>query len=51
MIVNKLSQGLGALVRPGNYVKVHYTGKLSCGRIFDCSLLNGIPLEFKLGVG
>ena len=51
MIVNKLTQSLGAMVRPGNFVKIHYTGRLSCGKIFDCSMLRGVPLEFQLGVG
>jgi peptidylprolyl isomerase len=34
----------------GNRVKVHYTGKLDDGRIFDTSI-EGEPLEFELGKG
>ena len=51
MIVKRITQGLGELVQRGNYVKVHYTGKLPCGSIFDCTSLRGAPLEFKVGVG
>jgi len=34
--------------KQGNVVKVHYTGKLEDGSIFDTSANRG-PLEFKLG--
>jgi peptidylprolyl isomerase len=34
----------------GNSVKVHYTGKLEDGTVFDTSLRRD-PLEFKLGEG
>ena len=32
-------------------VKVHYTGKLLDGRVFDSSIERGEPIEFQLGVG
>lgn len=32
-------------------VKVHYTGKLLDGRVFDSSVERGEPIEFQLGVG
>ena len=35
----------------GQKVKVHYTGKLTNGNIFDSSVQRGDPFEFVLGVG
>ena len=32
-------------------VKVHYTGKLLDGRVFDSSIERGEPIAFQLGVG
>ncbi|KAL0460444.1 UNVERIFIED_CONTAM: Peptidyl-prolyl cis-trans isomerase FKBP15-2 [Sesamum latifolium] len=35
----------------GDSVKVHYSGKLTDGTIFDSSFERGLPFEFKLGSG
>ena len=37
--------------KEGDKVKVHYTGKLKDGSVFDSSLERGAPLEFTLGEG
>lgn len=37
-------------VKPNDTIKVHYTGKLSDGRVFDSSVERE-PLEFTLGQG
>lgn len=43
--------GSGETVARGDMVKVHYTGKLLTGEVFDSSLDRGEPLEFSLGTG
>ena len=49
--VQKLNEGAGPVVPQGARVKVHYTGKLTDGTVFDSSVTRGQPLEFQVGVG
>jgi FKBP-type peptidyl-prolyl cis-trans isomerase len=45
------SDGTGPTCPPGSTVKVHYTGKLTNGTVFDSSVERGEPLEFVVGEG
>lgn len=38
-------------VKQNDTVKVHYTGKLKDGQVFDSSVERGEPIEFTLGQG
>ena len=44
-------QGSGGRPAAGRTVRVHYTGKLLDGTVFDDSTLRGSPLEFQVGIG
>jgi len=44
-------QGSGDKPEIGRTVRVHYTGRLLSGMIFDDSNLRGRPLEFQVGTG
>jgi len=46
-----LKQGTGEKPVRGKTVRVHYTGKLLSGTVFDDSTLRGQPLEFPAGAG
>jgi FKBP-type peptidyl-prolyl cis-trans isomerase len=43
--------GTGAQAAAGKTVRVHYTGKLTNGKVFDSSYTRGEPIEFVLGRG
>ena len=44
LLVEKLNEGTGIVVPKGSKVKVHYTGKLEDGTVFDSSIERGKPL-------
>mmetsp|Transcript_24592 Transcript_24592/g.46433 ORF Transcript_24592/g.46433 Transcript_24592/m.46433 type:complete len:194 (+) Transcript_24592:44-625(+) len=43
--------GEGEAPVKGQTVKVHYTGKLESGKVFDSSIPRGEPLDFAVGTG
>ena len=43
-----LNEGTGSIPTPTSNVKVHYTGYLTNGKIFDSSVQKGTPAEFGL---
>lgn len=44
-----LEAGDGASPKPTDTVRVHYTGKLTNGEVFDSSVQRGEPASFKVG--
>lgn len=44
-----LQAGDGASPKPTDTVRVHYTGKLTNGEVFDSSVQRGEPASFKVG--
>lgn len=47
----KIKEGNGEKPQVGTMVKVHYTGKLLDGTVFDSSVTRNEPFQFVLGVG
>ena len=48
MVYVPIKAGTGKQPKPADTVKVHYTGKLVDGTIFDSSVKRGVPTEFQL---
>jgi len=48
LVIRELLLGRGAQPTKGSRVKVHYTGTLRDGAIFDSSVARGQPLETRL---
>ena len=44
-------EGNGEMPAKGDNVKVHYTGKLLNGKVFDSSIERGEPIEVPIGMG
>lgn len=51
LLIQDTKQGLGKEAIRGTTVVVHYTGKLTNGKVFDSSLDRGQPFSFQLGQG
>ncbi|MCF0253338.1 MAG: FKBP-type peptidyl-prolyl cis-trans isomerase [Duodenibacillus sp.] len=51
LVIEDVAEGEGPEARQGDTVKVHYTGKLDDGTVFDTSAKRGEPIEFALGQG
>lgn len=52
IVVSDMLLGMGAPVKPGRRVSVHYTGKLcSTGKVFDKNNSKQHPLVFRQGTG
>lgn len=49
--IETLKAGDGAEAVPGKRVTVHYTGKLTDGKVFDSSEQRAVPFPFTLGAG
>lgn len=50
--IQRLRDGDGKTYpKQGHLVKVHYTGSLPDGRVFDSSVSKGRPFQFQIGLG
>jgi len=51
LYVMKNVNGKGKMIKTGSKIKVHYTGKLLDGTVFDSSVERGEPIELEAGSG
>lgn len=51
LIIEDTLVGTGATVQTGDMIKIHYTGTLENGTVFDSSVARNEPLETQIGVG
>lgn len=51
LLLQDVKLGTGREALSGNVVVVHYTGKLTNGKVFDSSLDRKQPFSFRLGGG
>ncbi|MEK7228117.1 MAG: FKBP-type peptidyl-prolyl cis-trans isomerase [Patescibacteria group bacterium] len=51
MKIETTKEGSGEAIANGKTAVVHYTGKLTDGKVFDSSVTRGTPFEFPLGAG
>lgn len=49
--IETVVEGQGQVAEVGDTVNVHYTGKLTDGKVFDSSIPRGKTFEFRLGEG
>jgi FKBP-type peptidyl-prolyl cis-trans isomerase len=51
MKIEIIKEGSGVAIVNGQTAVVHYTGRLTDGKVFDSSVTRGTPFEFPLGAG
>lgn len=49
--ITEVKIGTGPEAHIGDTIRVHYTGTLQSGAVFDSSKPRGAPLEFRIGTG
>ena len=51
LVIDDTKVGSGEEIMPGDFVTMHYTGRLEDGTVFDSSVERNQPFEFQVGVG
>jgi len=50
--IKTTQEGTGdRVIKSGDHISVHYTGKLTNGTVFDSSVSRGVPFDFTIGQG